>query len=73
MRSVGNPRSPAAHALPPPHLLTPSLPPPPPRPPAAPHPARLGGFGHRVYKTYDPRARMMKAICDELLEAYGVE
>ena len=26
------------------------------------------GFGHRVYKTYDPRARIMKRECDNLLE-----
>ncbi|MGA7279582.1 MAG: citrate synthase [Desulfocapsaceae bacterium] len=30
---------------------------------------RLMGFGHRVYKTYDPRARIMKKMCDELLES----
>ena len=29
---------------------------------------RLMGFGHRVYKTYDPRARIMKRECDNLLE-----
>ena len=34
--------------------------------------ARLMGFGHRVYKTFDPRSKIMKQICDELLEAYGV-
>ncbi|NBV44904.1 MAG: citrate synthase [Planctomycetia bacterium] len=28
---------------------------------------RLMGFGHRVYKNYDPRARLIKAICDRLL------
>jgi citrate synthase len=28
---------------------------------------RLMGFGHRVYKTYDPRARIMKKMCDKLL------
>ena len=26
------------------------------------------GFGHRVYKTYDPRARIMKKTCDQVLE-----
>ncbi|MGD8991164.1 MAG: citrate synthase [Desulfobacterales bacterium] len=31
-------------------------------------PFRLMGFGHRVYKTYDPRARIMKKMCDTLLE-----
>ncbi len=30
-------------------------------------PFRLMGFGHRVYKTYDPRARIMKKMCDRLL------
>ena len=30
-------------------------------------PFRLMGFGHRVYKTYDPRARIMKKMCDSLL------
>lgn len=31
-------------------------------------PFRLMGFGHRVYKTYDPRAKIMKAMCDRILE-----
>ncbi len=31
-------------------------------------PFRLMGFGHRVYKTYDPRARIMKKVCDKVLE-----
>ncbi len=31
-------------------------------------PFRLMGFGHRVYKTYDPRARIMKKTCDILLK-----
>jgi citrate synthase len=30
-------------------------------------PSRLMGFGHRVYKTYDPRAKIMKKMCDSLL------
>jgi citrate synthase len=30
------------------------------------------GFGHRVYKTYDPRSRIMKRICEEVLENCGV-
>jgi citrate synthase len=30
-------------------------------------PFRLMGFGHRVYKTYDPRAKIMQRICHELL------
>ena len=31
-------------------------------------PFRLMGFGHRVYKTYDPRARIMKEACDRVLD-----
>ncbi len=31
-------------------------------------PFRLMGFGHRVYKTYDPRAKIMKAMCDKILK-----
>jgi citrate synthase len=31
-------------------------------------PFRLMGFGHRVYKTYDPRGKIMKKICDRLLD-----
>jgi citrate synthase len=31
-------------------------------------PLRLMGFGHRVYKTYDPRAKIMKKMCDSLLD-----
>ncbi|MBF0474580.1 MAG: citrate synthase [Deltaproteobacteria bacterium] len=31
-------------------------------------PFRLMGFGHRVYKTYDPRAKIMKAMCDKVLD-----
>ncbi len=30
-------------------------------------PFRLMGFGHRVYKTYDPRAKIMKKMCDTLM------
>ncbi len=30
-------------------------------------PFRLMGFGHRVYKTYDPRAKIMKKMCDIIL------
>ncbi|MBW1888489.1 MAG: citrate synthase [Deltaproteobacteria bacterium] len=30
-------------------------------------PFRLMGFGHRVYKTFDPRARIMKEMCDRVL------
>lgn len=32
---------------------------------------RLMGFGHRVYKNFDPRARIIKGICDEVLAKYG--
>ena len=32
---------------------------------------RLMGFGHRVYKTYDPRARIAKQVCHELLAHMG--
>jgi len=32
---------------------------------------RLKGFGHRVYHTYDPRARIIKSIAHEVLEKYG--
>jgi len=33
---------------------------------------RLMGFGHRVYKNFDPRAKVMKETCDEVLNALGV-
>ena len=33
---------------------------------------RLMGFGHRVYKTYDPRAKIAKEICRQVLERQGV-
>jgi citrate synthase len=33
---------------------------------------RLMGFGHRVYKNYDPRARIIKRTCDEVFEVTGV-
>ncbi len=29
---------------------------------------RLMGFGHRVYKTYDPRAKLIREVCHEILE-----
>lgn len=32
---------------------------------------RLMGFGHRVYKNYDPRAKVMRETCHEVLEAVG--
>ena len=34
---------------------------------------RLMGFGHRVYKNYDPRAKVIKAMCDRLLRKHGVD
>uniref|UniRef100_A5WC24 Citrate synthase n=1 Tax=Psychrobacter sp. (strain PRwf-1) TaxID=349106 RepID=A5WC24_PSYWF len=33
---------------------------------------KLMGFGHRVYKNFDPRAKVMKETCDEVLEALGI-
>ncbi|NDE16867.1 citrate synthase [bacterium] len=33
---------------------------------------RLMGFGHRVYKNYDPRAKVIKAACDKLLAKKGI-
>ncbi len=36
-------------------------------------PFRLMGFGHRVYKNFDPRATVMKESADEVLELLGVE
>jgi len=36
------------------------------------NPFRLMGFGHRVYKTYDPRAKIAKESCRELLEHLGI-
>ena len=32
---------------------------------------KLMGFGHRVYKNYDPRAKIVKAACDEILGKIG--
>ncbi len=34
---------------------------------------RLMGFGHRVYKNYDPRAKLMRETCYEVLAALGLE
>ena len=36
-------------------------------------PFRLMGFGHRVYKNFDPRATVMKESADEVLDLMGVE
>lgn len=33
---------------------------------------KLMGFGHRVYKNFDPRAKVMKQTCDEVLAALGI-
>jgi len=33
---------------------------------------RLMGFGHRVYKNFDPRANVLKTACDEVLEDLGI-
>ena len=34
--------------------------------------AKLMGFGHRVYKNFDPRAKIIKKACDDVLEKLGV-
>ncbi|OWU68297.1 type II citrate synthase [Roseovarius sp. 22II1-1F6A] len=36
-------------------------------------PFRLMGFGHRVYKNFDPRAKVMKKSADEVLDLLGIE
>lgn len=36
-------------------------------------PFRLMGFGHRVYKNYDPRARIMSRTCHEVLNELGIK
>lgn len=33
---------------------------------------QLMGFGHRVYKNYDPRAQIIKNACDKLLGKLGI-
>ena len=35
-------------------------------------PFRLMGFGHRVYKNFDPRAKIIKVACDNVLEKLGI-
>jgi citrate synthase len=35
--------------------------------------ARLMGFGHRVYKSYDPRARIVKKLADDVFKVVGVD
>ena len=34
---------------------------------------RLMGFGHRVYKNFDPRAKLIKSACDALLEKLSID
>src|SRR5688572_28862635 len=34
---------------------------------------KLMGFGHRVYKNYDPRAKLMRETCHEVLDALGLQ
>ena len=34
---------------------------------------RLNGFGHRVYKNFDPRAKIIKGACDKVLGALGIK
>jgi citrate synthase len=34
--------------------------------------ARLMGFGHRIYKNFDPRMKIIKKACDEVLERLGI-
>ena len=36
-------------------------------------PFRLMGFGHRVYKSYDPRAKVMRETCHKVLKAVGAQ
>ncbi len=36
-------------------------------------PFRLMGFGHRVYRNFDPRAKVMKQTCDEVLHELGID
>jgi len=35
--------------------------------------SRLMGFGHRVYKNFDPRAKIIKVACDSVLNTLGVK
>lgn len=37
------------------------------------HGFRLMGFGHRVYKNFDPRAKIIKTACDKLLEKMNID
>src|SRR5213078_5243361 len=35
--------------------------------------SRLMGFGHRVYKSYDPRAKIVKKLADEVFAQIGID
>ncbi len=37
------------------------------------NPFRLMGFGHRVYKNFDPRAKIIKKACDDVLNKLGIK
>ncbi len=37
------------------------------------NPFRLMGFGHRVYKNFDPRATIIKSVCDRLLDKLNID
>ena len=36
-------------------------------------PFRMMGFGHRVYKNFDPRAKIIKKACDDILDSLGID
>jgi len=36
-------------------------------------PFKLVGFGHRVYKNFDPRAKLMRKLCSDVLQEQGLE
>jgi citrate synthase len=36
-------------------------------------PFKLMGFGHRVYKNFDPRAKIIKVACDKVLDKLGIK
>ena len=36
-------------------------------------PFKMMGFGHRVYKNFDPRAKIIKKACDDILENLGIK
>ncbi len=37
------------------------------------NPFRLMGFGHRIYKTYDPREKIMKKLCHKILDKFKID